>query len=427
MPDLMLPSGAVIPEEFATVNKPDGMLKAVHFSPMMHTDKRTPDGRLIKGDGFSHTRAFPLPFAAQFAMSYGHEGAVPVGRLDKMSKVGNTAHDGWGWFMDSEEGVKAAALMQHKVMRGVSVDLSATKYEISISKDGRLQIDFLESSPKGLTQVMGPAFPDAKGVLSDLQAAIAALPEVIEAPIEFMDFTFDAVFKAQTVVPVGKAAHFARPTFEQATPFRVTRDKHVFGHIALWGECHVGIEGRCVTPPRSRSNYSYYANTLIPLDDGGEAWVGPMVLGKKHADPSTNWEEALAWYSDACRPWCDVTIGEDAFGIWVSGSVRDDATQADVTAGCRAGGSGHWKPRNGSPELFAVLSVNAEGYPVARPRVVATMAEITDLTAAGFLAPQAEESDTSVLVARFDRIATLLEADLNRREVEKILANVRSS
>ena len=419
MPDL------VIPEEFATINKPAGMLKAVHFSPMMHTDKRTPDGRMIKGDGFKHTRAFPLPFAAQFAMSYGHEGAVPVGRLDKMEKNGSTAHDGWGWFMDSEDGAKAAALMHHKVMRGVSVDLSATKYEISISKDGQLQIDFLESSPKGVTQVMGPAFPDAKGVLADLQAAIAGLPEVIEVPIEFMDLTFDVAFRSQTTVPVGKAAHFARPTFEQLTPFRVTRDKHAFGHIAAWGECHIGIEGRCITPPRSRSNYSHYANTPIPLDNGEEAWVGAAVLGQKHADPSKNWEETLAWYSDACRPWCDLTIGEDSFGIWVTGSVRDEATQAEVTAGCRAGLSGHWKPRNGSLELLAVLSVNAEGYPIPRPRATSTMSELCDLTAAGLVLPQ--DSVIDPRLERFDRIADLLERDLAEREVQKILSGLRSS
>lgn len=420
-----------IPEEFREANKPDGMFKAVHFSPMMHTDKRTPDGRLIKGDGFSQTRAFPLPFAAQFAMTYGHDGAVPVGRLDKMAKDGNTAHDGWGWFMDSEDGFKAAAMMQHKVMRGVSIDLSAQKYEISISKDGKLQLDFLESSLKGLTQVMHPAFPDAKGImasiLGDLQASVAALPEIIEAPFELASITFDEVFASKAVVPVGKAAHFARPTFEQLTPLRATREGHVFGHIAAWGECHIGIEGRCITPPRSRSNYSHYANTPIPLDDGSEAWVGQMVVGTKHADPAKNFEETQEWYSNVCRAWNDVTIGEDAFGIWVSGSVREHAAQEDVTAGCRAGGSGHWKPKNGSLELLAVLSVLTEGYPIARPRAISTMSELCDLTAAGIVVPQSEASDIEGLYARFDRIAALMERDLASREVEKILANVRSS
>lgn len=421
-------------EDFATARKPEGMLTAVHFTPMMHLNKRTPDGRLIKADGFS-TREFPLPFHAMFENTMmGHMGSVPVGRLDKINVQANaTPVEGWGWYADTPEGQKAAFLMQTKMVRGNSVDLSSNKYDISISKDGQLQIDFITSVLKGTTQVSYPAFPDAKGKMSDdlaaaMAIAVPLLPDVIEAHFgDSWEIGLDAEFAAGPPIPTYNAAHFRDPKLTGPTPLSVSRDGHLKGHLALWGECHIGVEGRCITPPRSRSNYANFAKHLAHLDDGTDCYVGSLVLGGGHSPGHYSWEEANEYYGNACRAWANVAIGEDQFGIWISGAPRDSATPADIEDGCMAAVSGHWKKRNGAMELFAILSVNAEGYPVPRPKAYAEMSEILDLCAAGVVQPVRQVADLGDAVQAFSRVADLLEADMAERQAKKIRDRVLAS
>lgn len=173
------------------------------------------------------------------------------------------------------------------------------------------------------------------------------------------------VASAQRVLP---AEHFEPPVLSKPTPLTFTADGRVFGHIATWGTCHIGFGGQCVTPPRSASQYAYF-HTGEVLTSAGPLSVGHLTFGTGHAGGKLAPLATIRHYDDTGMVGADVVCGEDAHGIWVSGSVRDTLTASERHAFRAAPPSGDWRNIGGSLELVAVLSVNTPGFPVPRARV----------------------------------------------------------
>jgi hypothetical protein len=173
------------------------------------------------------------------------------------------------------------------------------------------------------------------------------------------------VASAQRVLPV---EHFDPPALSKPTPLTFTDDGRVFGHIATWGTCHIGFGGQCVTPPRSASQYAYF-HTGEVLTSAGPLSVGHLTFGTGHAGGKLAPMATIRHYDDTGMVGADVVCGEDAHGIWVSGSVRDTLTASERHAFRAAPPSGDWRNIGGSLELVAVLSVNTPGFPVPRARV----------------------------------------------------------
>ena len=108
-------------------------------------------------------------------------------------------------------------------------------------------------------------------------------------------------------------------------------------------------------------------------------------------------------YDDTLSAVADVSAGEDSYGIWVSGSLRPDATALQVRALRASAPSGDWRPINGALELVAVCQVNVPGFPVARAMVAG--GQVLALTAAG-ARPIAELRKTEMEVMN-DRISAM--------------------
>lgn len=164
------------------------------------------------------------------------------------------------------------------------------------------------------------------------------------------------------------AEHFERPVLTKPTPLTFTADGRVFGHIATWGTCHIGFGGQCVTPPRSASQYAYF-HTGEVLTDAGPISVGHLTFGTGHAGGKLAPLATIRHYDDTGTVGADVVCGEDDHGIWVSGSVRETLSPAELRAFRAAPPSGDWRNIGGSLELVAVLGVNTPGFPVPRARV----------------------------------------------------------
>ena len=179
------------------------------------------------------------------------------------------------------------------------------------------------------------------------------------------------------------AAHFADPKLTKPTPLTFTDDGRVFGHIATWGTCHIGFSGQCVTAPRSASQYAYFHTGEVATDAGPVA-VGHLTFGTGHAAGRLSAASTVAHYDNTGTVGADVVCGEDAFGIWVSGTVRDGLTANQLHAFRAAPPSGDWRNIGGALELVAVLGVNTPGFPVPRARVAS--GEPLALVAAGRLA-----------------------------------------
>ena len=63
---------------------------------------------------------------------------------------------------------------------------------------------------------------------------------------------------------------------------------------------------------------------------------------------------------------CDVSVGEDAFGIWCAGALRPAVTEPQLREFLALAPSGDWRAIAAfpEPELIAVAEVVAPGFPV---------------------------------------------------------------
>lgn len=154
-----------------------------------------------------------------------------------------------------------------------------------------------------------------------------------------------------------------------ATPNTITREGHVFGHLAAWGTCHTGYEDRCVTPPRGGDNgYSHFHVGEVETAEGERVATGAFAWGIPHADLSLRLIEAFAHYANSRHGWADVVVGEDEHGIWYSGALRPGLTAEDVRILRALSLSGDWRrdPSTRRLGFVAGLAVNFPGYPIPR-------------------------------------------------------------
>lgn len=202
---------------------------------------------------------------------------------------------------------------------------------------------------------------------------------------------------------------FTDPHLDGPTPMTVDGDR-VFGHLALWDTCHIGIEGVCVTPPRSQASYAYFATGSV-LTDSGRVPVGQVTLDTGHADLSADPFAAKAHYDNTGTAVADVVVGEDDHGIWFAGALRDldEPTRRTLEASAL---SGDWRGIRGNLELVGTLAVNVPGFPV--PRLAASGGRQTALLARPVVAPLVAAATVDV-DALAHAVALAMEARAERK------------
>lgn len=350
-------------------NAPPGFYVPVVFDQMLLTDTRTRDGRKVHGDGFE---PFELPrsLKAQFRVTGGHDNAEIAGRLDEVTVHDDGTVSGRGWFLNDENGRRAAFLVKTQAFRGNSVDLSVQDKDVQVNfietEDGMFSIeyDFLESRLAATTLVAEPAFENAGARIPDgweVEGAEPLAEAVVAAASEAKPehaFCFSVVKDR----PKAKTENFTDPGLTEVTPMFVDTDDRVFGHVAAWNEVHLALG---IPVPRSRTNYAYFANRSVETEDGFVA-TGPLVIGGNHADVTLGMNEAIDHYANTCAAWADGCVGEDEFGIWFSGQVRPGTKAETVYAGRASGVSGDWRWVGAGHELISVLSVNTPAFPTPR-------------------------------------------------------------
>ena len=222
-------------------------------------------------------------------------------------------------------------------------------------------------------------------------------------------------------------AWFTDPGLAGPTPLTIEEDGRVFGHLALWDTCHVGLglsvgDGPdCVTPPASPSGYASFLNKSILTDDGLVA-VGTITMETGHAPGRLGAFPAAAHYDNTGTAAADVTAGEDEHGIWISGAVRPGT---DVQALRGATLSGDWRTIGDHYELVAALAVNVPGFPIPRLAVAASGVSQA-LVAAGVVPPRVEAKIDTREVAK--GIYTELTKISDRAQArEKLAAQMRAA
>ena len=162
---------------------------------------------------------------------------------------------------------------------------------------------------------------------------------------------------------------------------------HVYGYMAQWGVCHIGISGLCTEAPSSPTDYWYYATGLVDTDQGAVR-VGQITMDTGHASLKSSAKVAAAHYDNTGAAVADVCVGEDSFGIWFSGALRPTITDAQRHA-LRASGriSGDWREIRGNLEMVAGLVVNVPGLPIPHTLAASANGVQTALVAAGIIPP----------------------------------------
>jgi hypothetical protein len=194
---------------------------------------------------------------------------------------------------------------------------------------------------------------------------------------------------------------FKNPGLSGPTALTVTDEGRVFGHVAAWGVCHVGMPG-CVTAPTSQTDYAYFMTGSERTAEGVDVPVGKLTVGGGHATPEAGYQAAAAHYDDVATAVASVFAGEDDHGIWVAGWVIPGTSDEAIAALTRSPLSGDWRRIGGNLELIAAHAVNTPGFPIPRARVRFSGDVQVSLVAAAVIEPKTEEapSEDGTLRAR---------------------------
>jgi hypothetical protein len=141
---------------------------------------------------------------------------------------------------------------------------------------------------------------------------------------------------------------------------KVAPDEHgvVTGHLAAWGSCHAGIEGRCVLAPRPPDNYASFCEPGV-MTDRGMVETGPIFFLGGHPAKPLGTGDRWAAYGGVENAWADVRVSNGRLGPWVSGRVRPGIDPDALYAARASRVSGHWRTDS---TLTAIVSVNVPGY-----------------------------------------------------------------
>lgn len=347
----------------------------------------------------------PLPLRWNKEDSHGGEPrtlAVNVGRIDKIwREEGSGLVMGEGLLdLGNEDGREVHRKIEGKFLRGVSVDVDSVK-------DADMELVWPDPDPDGeddpdpfaqlfaapekvvfhkgriraATLVDIPAFAEAYIALLGEDGAVVAGGEPIGAlRSTHMVRSHTTGVEAPARPP---AEWFTNPDLSVPTGITVTPDGRVYGHAALWGTCHIGQAGLCVTPPHEDS-HPYFMTGNVWTEGGDMAQVGQITVGTSHAPLNVSYRAASDHYDNTGWAVADVAVGNDSHGIWVAGAVRAGA-DPDRVHELRAAGqvSGDWRRIGGSLRLVGLLAVNVPGFPVPKLRTTYAGGQQLALVAAG--------------------------------------------
>jgi hypothetical protein len=367
----------------------------------------TSDDRWIEQGALSW-RDLPLTMLAQTETAPGHDGAQVAGRIDTLTRDAErnmdgdplpenvTALRGTGVFdTDREFGQDIEGMVDDEFLTGVSIDMAVHDWAFrdpdtgaiipvdEMTEDdwdraffGELQFAVLDGEIMAATICATPAFSDAR--VATVASALVASGHGQDRTIRMTVTTQARVARQQTLtasaaglVPEQPPADwFEEPGLTEPTPLTVTDDGRVFGHVAAWGTCHIGIPQRCQEPPEG-TDYSLYETGLLRCSEGNDVRVGRLTMDTGHAPLHLDAPAAASHYDNTGTVVAYVTVGEDEHGIWMAGTLRPDLPASTVRALRAAGGvSGDWRPVNGRHEMVGVLVVNVPGFPIPRPQAV---------------------------------------------------------
>jgi 2'-5' RNA ligase len=341
--------------------------------PIAFENQLTGDSRVFIGGSIGWlSESLPWPFRWTPVDHGGHDGAVVIGRVDSLyrdpSSPGVVFASGIVFTDDSAppEAARWLYLMENGAAGGVSVDGDMAEFSLVEKVDANgvvigIEQHFTQMRLRTITAVDIPAFITGQIALSDQPEAVS-MSACGFAAVE------DWGTVLASAIPVTPPLDwFTEPALDGPTPITVTADGRIYGHLALFGTCHIAMPQGCVTPPRG-ATYSYFHTGEVLTASGDPVAVGHLTFGTGHADMAASGASAAAHYDNTATVAADVRAGDDAHGIWMAGALRPHLTDEQIREFRAAPLSGDWRRIGGRLELVAALAVNTPGFPVPRTR-----------------------------------------------------------
>ncbi len=157
-----------------------------------------------------------------------------------------------------------------------------------------------------------------------------------------------------------------------AVPLTWTDDGRVFGHLARWGQCHVGYLDECVTAPPSNAAYAHYHVGQTVCADGSSISTGALTVNCDHAAAHLLAPEARDHYAHSGLAAAALRATNGELGVWSCGAYRPDLTVDQLRVLRASSASGDWRRIGADLEFIAALAVNVPGFPIAREFVTAS-------------------------------------------------------
>lgn len=422
---------AVAPDEGGPEAPPDGVIpQRWQAGPTgICANAETGDGRDFTPTVWTwRASAFPLPVMYLAETEYGHFGAQLAGFIDTQGDP-TTGAGVSGWFHDSDVGRAAYNVLSAQGSVGVSVDPGAVTASFVCTEevvdewgpfclDGMTVFEAYEIA--GFTIVPFPAFATASIELvpvAEAPAEAEPVPVPTEGPITQVAASgitrhptvqadldaFNAAYMDRANAGTLRAAAPVRPPAawfamgepddddpryvdqrdgQMGIPLTISDDGQVYGHFGLWGTCHVGYAGECVTPPVSAGAYAHFHVGVVTADDGSDVATGTLTAGCDHALHTLRAPAARDHYAHNGIAWADVRASNGRHGPWVAGALRPDVTDEQVRV-LRAGAlSGDWRQLGAGLEAIAILAVSVPGFPIVRDAIAASGFDLADLPSA---------------------------------------------
>lgn len=416
------------------------------FAPL---DVPTGDGRLLATPaGGVRFRQQPWPMLFQPKITEGHDGAEVAGKVSRFW-VNEESNELWGvgpFDLGGEAGREAARLLAGGFINGMSIDPDDVVFEYD---EERELVIFRDWRVMGGVFLPYPAFDEARLSAvhaTDLDYTLAASGGPGWAKIEPIweddedQALVASITAAAALAPEGTVssvsvlteADFAPPKLTGPTPLTITEDGRIYGHLALWGQCHIGIGNACVTAPHSVTGYSHFHSGSVLLNDGRELPVGKITMGGGHADPELGYIPAIEHYDDVCTMAALVRASEDEWGIPVAGRMLPHIGPEKYTIMRAAPLSGDWRRIGGNLELVAALSVNTPGFGVPRTIVASSGGQQLSLVAAGVVPPISMQDAIAIEVReafnrerRASQLAALMEPTPDELQARAAAAEAR--
>ena len=342
----------------------------------------TSDGRYLM-PGKIDWRDLPLTLMVQTVTDEGHKGAFAAGKITNVYKQERpdlgpnaVAIIGEGHFSDDDDGRRALDLLTEEIVRHVSIDFApSARYLVDPET-----LEPVNEGDLGIEELLGGNFLygfEGK-IMGATMLPFSAFEEATMHIVELDDKVVVAsAFPMRKVLTASAAGlaplrppkdWFYMPETDGPCPLTITPEGKVFGHLALWNQCHRSAAG-CEMAPRSKAKYAFFHTGALTTEEGDKVNVGRITVGGSgHASvsPYLGTRGAIEHYDKTGTVGAFVRAHDGNYGIWLSGTVRSDCPAEKIRDMEANPPSGDWREENGRLELCAALSVPVAGFPVPR-------------------------------------------------------------